>query len=227
MTLGLFSIQKLYIIQSNMKLSIVKKPHCFLFAMMLFLLSACSGNDIMDTYWRNDKTGEWLIGLTEDGVIYDCKVWGISKMDERDGTYTIQANYGVSSIDISIGSNQDGKRTITIGDKQYDCSLIDNGWYMPDYPEKDTCTTIVNNNYREGDSVTIIGWVRPLPAVVNWLKSKIDDNKKNSNEVSVSMMANILTDDNPSFTAPIVKATDGGREWWRNPTRRISFGLTY
>ena len=203
MTLGLFSIQKLYIIQSNMKLSIVKKPHCFLFAMMLFLLSACSGNDIMDTYWRNDKTGEWLIGLTEDGVIYDCKVWGISKMDERDGTYTIQANYGVSSIDISIGSNQDGKRTITIGDKQYDCSLIDNGWYMPDYPERDTCDTIANNNYREGDSVTIIGWVRPLPAVVNWLKSKIDDNKKNSNEVSVSMMANILTDDNPSFTAPI------------------------
>ena len=67
--------------------------------MMLFLLSACSGNDIMDTYWRNDKTGEWLIGLTEDRVIYDCKVWGISKMEERDGTYTLQANYGMNSID--------------------------------------------------------------------------------------------------------------------------------
>lgn len=173
-------------------------------AILLFVLCGCSGNDIMDTYWRDDKTGEWLIGLTEDGVIYDCKVWGISKMEERDGAYTLQANnYGMNSIDISIGSNQDGKRTITIGDKQYDCSLIDNGWYMPDYPERDTCDTIANNNYRKGDSVTIIGWVRPLPAVVNWLKSKIDDNKKNSNEVSVSMMANILTDDNPSFTAPI------------------------
>ena len=67
--------------------------------MMLFLLSACSGNDIMDTYWRDDKTGEWLIGLTEDRVIYNSKVWGISKMEERDGTYTIQANYGINSID--------------------------------------------------------------------------------------------------------------------------------
>ena len=49
-------------------------------AILLFVLCGCSGNDIMDTYWRDDKTGEWLIGLTEDGVIYDCKVWGISKM---------------------------------------------------------------------------------------------------------------------------------------------------
>lgn len=171
--------------------------------MMLFLLSACSGNDITDTYWRNDKTGEWLIGLTEDKVIYDCKVWGISKTEERDGTHTIQANYGMNSIDISIGSNQDGKRSITIGGKQHDCSLIDNGWYLPDYPEKDICDTIANNNYREGDSVTIIGWVRPLPTVINWLKNKAEGKEGKNNEVSVKMMANILTDEEPSFIAPI------------------------
>ncbi len=186
-----------------MNLSIVKKLHCFLSAMMLFLLSACSGNDITDTYWRNDKTGEWLIGLTEDKVIYDCKVWGISKTEERDGTHTIQANYGMNSIDISIGSNQDGKRSITIGGKQHDCSLIDNGWYLPDYPEKDICDTIANNNYREGDSVTIIGWVRPLPTVINWLKNKAEGKEGKNNEVSVKMMANILTDEEPSFIAPI------------------------
>lgn len=175
----------------------------FLSAMMLFLMSACSGNDIMDTYWRNDKTGEWLIGVTENSVIYDCKVWGLTKMEERDGTYTIHAGYGMEQLDISIGNEQDGKRTITIGSKQYDCSLIDNGWYMPDYPEKDTCDTIANNNYREGDSVTIIGWVRPLPAIINWLKNKAEGKEGNSNEVSVEMMANILTDEVPSFTAPI------------------------
>ena len=48
-------------------------------------------------------------------MIYDCKVWDIAKMNESDGTYTIQANYGVNSLDISIGSEQDGKRTISIG----------------------------------------------------------------------------------------------------------------
>lgn len=186
-----------------MKFSLVKKLHCFLSAMILLLLCACSGNDLMDTYWRDDKTGEWLIGLTEDRVIYDSKVWGISKMEERDGTYTIQANYGMNSLDISIVSEQNGKRTISIGGKQYDCSLIDNGWYLPDYPEKDTCTTMADNNYRKGDSVTIIGWVRPLPAVINWLKNKAEGKEGNSNEVVVKMMANILTDEEPSFTAPI------------------------
>jgi len=181
----------------------MKKLNTFLLTILLLVLCACSNDGITGTYWRDNKTGEWLIGLTEDKVIYDCKVWGISKMEERDGTYTIQANYGMNSIDVSIGSNQDGKRTISIGGKQYDCSLIDNGWDMPDYPEKDTCNTIANNNYREGDSVTIIGWVRPLPAVINWLKNKAEGKEGKINEVSVKMMANILTDEEPSFTAPI------------------------
>ena len=172
-------------------------------ALIAFVFCGCSSNDFADTYWRNDKTGDWLIGLTEDKVIYDCKVWDIAKMNESDGTYTIQANYGVNSLDISIGSEQDGKRTISIGGEQHECSLIDNGWYLSDYPEKDTCTTIADNHYAEDDSVTIIGWVRPLPAVVNWLMNKIDDNEGKGNEVVVEMMTNILTGEEPSFTAPI------------------------
>ena len=172
-------------------------------AVIAFVFCGCSSNDFADTYWRNDKTGDWLIGLTEDKVIYDCKVWDIAKMNESDGTYTIQANYGVNSLDISIGSEQDGKRTISIGGEQHECSLIDNGWYLSDYPEKDTCTTIADNHYAEDDSVTIIGWVRPLPAVVNWLMNKIDDNEGKGNEVVVEMMTNILTGEEPSFTAPI------------------------
>ena len=175
----------------------------FLSALMAFVLCGCRGDGISDTYWRDDKTGDWLIGLTEDKVVYDCKVWDIAKMDESDGAYIIQAKYGMNSLDISFGSEQNGKRNITIGDKQFDCSLIDNDWYMPDYPEKDTCTTIADNHYFEGDSVTIIGWIRPLPAIVNWLKNKIEDNAEKGNEVVVKMMANILTGEEPSFTAPI------------------------
>ena len=91
----------------------------FLSAMMLFLMSACSGNDIRDTYWRDNKTGEWLIGLTDDRVIYDSKVWGISKMDERDGTYTIQANYGMNSLDINIAKGIQADRSIITIDWRY------------------------------------------------------------------------------------------------------------
>ena len=30
---------------------------------------------LADTYWRNEKTGDWLIGITANHVIYDNMVW--------------------------------------------------------------------------------------------------------------------------------------------------------
>ena len=48
-----------------------KKLNLISLAMLLLMLCGCSGGGIMDTYWRDDKTGNWLIGLTEDRVIYD------------------------------------------------------------------------------------------------------------------------------------------------------------
>ena len=174
----------------------------FLSAVIAFVLCACSGDGITDTYWRDNKTGEWLIGLTEDKVIYDCKVWGVASKTEGDGTYTIQANHGQDKLDISFGAEQNGKRTITIGGKQYDCSLID-GWYLPDYPEKDA-TAFANNHYATGDSVTIEGWVvNQMPGIVRRIEKELSSDVKNGKEVTVNMMANIMTDEVQSFTAPI------------------------
>ena len=173
------------------------------FAVLTTVLCGCSGDGITDTYWRDDKTGEWLIGLTEDKVIYDCKVWGIGAKTESDGTYTLQANYGVDQLDITFGTEQDGKRTITIGGKQYDCSLID-GWCLPDYPEKDTCDTIADNHYAVGDSVTIEGWVvNRMPGIVGRIEKMLGKETKNGKEVNVVMMASILSDEEQEFTAPI------------------------
>ena len=75
----------------------MKKLNLISLAMLLLMLYGCSGGGIMDTYWRDDKTGEWLIGLTEDKLIYDCKVWGIASMDENDGAYSIRVNNGLDS----------------------------------------------------------------------------------------------------------------------------------
>ena len=174
----------------------------FLSAVISFVLCACSGDGITDTYWRDDKTGEWLIGLTEDKVIYDCKVWGVASKTESDGTYTIQANHGLDKLDINFGTEQEGKRTITIGGKQYDCSLID-GWYLPDYPEKDA-TAFANNHYAAGDSVTIEGWVvNRMPGIVRKIEKELSSDVKNDREVAVNMMANIMTDEEQDFTATI------------------------
>ena len=180
----------------------MKKIISFLSAITLLALYGCSGDDIMDTYWRDNTTGEWLIGVTEDKVIYDCKIWDIASMDKSEGTYTIQAKHGLDSLDIRFGRKQYTRRTITIGSKQFDCSLIE-GHFLPDYPKKDTCATFADNHYAEGDSVTIIGWIKPLPAILNWLINKIRKNQKNDKEVSVSMVTNILTGEDLTFTAPI------------------------
>lgn len=175
----------------------MKKLNLISLAMLLLMLCGCSGGGIMDTYWRDDKTGDWLIGLTEDMLIYDCKIWSIAKMDENDGTYSIKARCGIDSLDISIGTENEGKRTITIDGKPFDCSLI-SGWRLPDYPEKDTCTTIANNHYQEGDSVTVIGWVKPKKGLFGGSGSEA-----NGREVTAFMIANILTGENPTYTVPI------------------------
>lgn len=151
----------------------------FFSAVMAFVLCGCSGGGIMDTYWRDNKTGEWLIGIVENKVIYDCKLWGFSKMEENDGTYSLRAKYGTDSLDISFGSEQDGKRIITIGEKQYDCSLIE-GRYLPDYPEKDT-TAFANNHYAVGDSVTIEHYLN----VHSWPTYKLFDRNGNLLDLKV------------------------------------------
>ena len=138
-----------------------------------------------------------LVISAEDNVIYDCKVWDIASKNESDGVYSIEAQYGSERLDISVGSEQGAKRTITIGDKQFDCSIID-GHFLSDYPEKDTCVTIADNHYAAGDSVTIVGWVKQKSGIFGFAKSK-----KNGKEVAVTRMANILTGEEPIFTAPI------------------------
>ena len=85
----------------------------------------------------------------------------------------IRSYDGKDKLDISFGTEQDGKRIVTIGGKQYDCSLID-GWCLPDYPKKDPCDTIADNHYAAGDSVTIEGWVvNHMPGIVRKIEKEL------------------------------------------------------
>ena len=45
-----------------------------------------SAEGIEDTYWRDVRTGDWFVGFSGDGVIYDGKVWDVvSREERRDG----------------------------------------------------------------------------------------------------------------------------------------------
>ena len=115
---------------------------------------------IADTYWRNEATGDWLIGFAKQHVIYNNKVWDIVSQTEKKDAYTLMLNDGTA---IKVDKPKKGLRMITIGkDKAIVCSPII-GTSLPDYPIKDSRMGFVDNGYNTKDSVTIIGWLKDMP----------------------------------------------------------------
>lgn len=116
--------------------------------------------DITNTYWRNESTGDWMIGITPNHVIYKNKVWDIVSQTEKKDAYTLTINDGTI---IKVGKMKKGQRIITIGkEKPATCSPIVTA-ALPDYPTKDMRKGFVDNGYRTNDSVTIIGWLKDMP----------------------------------------------------------------
>ena len=142
---------------------------------------------ITDTYWRNEATGDWLIGFTANHVVYDNKVWDIVSQTEKKNAYSLVLAGGLT---IKVDKLKKGKRNITIGNgKPVSCSPITKAT-LPDYPTKDLRTGFVDNGYKANDSVTIIGWLKDMPERA-W---------KQSSEFEVSI-DNIFTDDQQKFYA--------------------------
>ena len=121
---------------------------------------------ITDTYWRSEATGDWLIGFAEKQVIYDSRFWDIKSMAEKRGGYTLTVENGDDVLGIKVGKMKMGTRTIKVnGSKAVKCSPITTAT-LPDYPIKDNRVGFKDNGYRMGDSVTIIGWLKDMPAEV-------------------------------------------------------------
>ena len=115
---------------------------------------------ITDTYWRDEATGDWLIGFSNGHVIYQNHVWDITSLTEKKGGYGLTLSNGKT---IKVSKMKKGLRTITIDDgKPVTCSPITTA-SLPDYPVKDTRKGFVDNGYNPTDSATIIGWLKDMP----------------------------------------------------------------
>ena len=172
----------------------MKPTKLFLFLAVAVLLGANTGNaqSLTDTYWKNPKTGDWVIGFAEKHVIYDNAVWDIVEQTERKGGYTLTISNGSETRGIKVSPTKKEERTITIDKKvSVKCSPITTRT-MPDYPSRDERQGFKDNGYRMGDSVTIVGWLKDMPAEA-WERGK---------EFEVAIM-NILTDEQDSFYAPL------------------------
>lgn len=120
---------------------------------------------LADTYWRNEATGDWLIGFMPKHVVYNNKVHDIVGQDAflkspQTGACTLTLDNGIT---VKVGKMKKGRRTIAIGNqKPATCSPI-TSTAQPDYPTKDQRKGFADNGYRAGDSVTIIGWLKDMP----------------------------------------------------------------
>lgn len=145
---------------------------------------------IADTYWRDDLTGDLLIGFADSIVFYDSKAWRMTDMKEKKGKWHIKMEKGGSCHSVDMDKLSGRVRKVRIdGGKPIAASYI-GGITMPDYPADNSGAGLTDTGYAEGDSVKISGWVRN--GLVN---QKID-------RVIVSVM-NLLTDDEEKYDAKI------------------------
>ena len=182
--------------------------------------------DITNTYWRNESTGDWMIGITPNHVIYKNKVWDIVSQTEKKDAYTLTINDGTI---IKVGKMKKGQRIITIGkEKPATCSPIVTA-ALPDYPTKDMRKGFVDNGYRTNDSVTIIGWMKDMPQQA-WERGKefsvgIENIFRDKEESSYAKMDSL-----GRFTLkmPILNSSQVFLDWGRTSTSTVlEPGKTY
>lgn len=188
---------------------------------LLFSLLALTtqAQALTDTYWRNAKTGEWLIGFAENQVIYDCRTWKVLSSSEKKDKHEFFIAEGKDTLLVTVNKQKKGLRKVRIGkNKPIVCEVITTP-YLPDYPTRDERTAFKDNGYRSGDSVTIYGWVKNrTPEMLNAGGGKFAD----------IAIENFITEEEESFnapldslgryhiTVPVLNATEAYIDWGRS-----------
>ncbi len=117
------------------------------------------------TMWRNEQTGDWDIGFTEKYAIYDCRFWEYGNLKRMNDKFEVTLVNPEKTLKVAVGKQKDGKRQMTIGGGKKQVYSLITSETLPDYPAKDW-STFKDNGYREGDTVTFVGWLKDLPKEV-------------------------------------------------------------
>lgn len=149
---------------------------------------------LTDTYWRNTKTGEWLIGFAENHVIYDCRTWKVLSSSEKKDKHEFSIAEGKDTLLVTVNKQKKGLRKVRIGkNKPIVCEVITTP-YLPDYPSRDERTCFKDNDYLSGDSVTVVGWIKNMTPEMQ--------NEGGRKYVDVAIM-NFVTETEEEFNAPL------------------------
>lgn len=163
---------------------------------LLFTLLALTtqAQVLTDTYWRNTKTGEWLIGFAENHVIYDCRTWKVLSSSEKKDKHEFSIAEGKDTLLVTVNKQKKGLRKVRIGkNKPIVCEVITTP-YLPDYLSRDERTCFKDNDYLSGDSVTVVGWIKNMTPEMQ--------NEGGGKYVDVAIM-NFVTATEDIFNAPL------------------------
>lgn len=125
---------------------------------------------LIPSNWRDDKTGDWLIGILDNCVIYDARFWNYVGQRPDEKAKSFEITDGSQTLKISVSKSKHGRRKLKIGDKSFDCSAV-TGRTLPSYPVKDS-RKLRDTGYAPGDSVEFIGWLKDMP---DWLRERSKD----------------------------------------------------
>lgn len=146
---------------------------------------------LFPSYWRDEKSGDWVIAFTEDCAIYQCKFWDYKqcRVDEKNGKAEMVLTNGNEELKVSVGKDKKGKRTLRIGDKKMNLSMITSR-FLSEYPVEDKREGFVDNGYKP-DTVTVVGWLKDMP------------NQYKDMKTFEFGTINIFTDKRESYTADL------------------------
>ena len=130
---------------------------------------------LFNSSWRDAETGDWIISLFNDNVVYDNKMWQYDRKSEK----KVVLVSGNEKLTIAIGKEKDGKRLFNIGGKKQMLSAITAN-SIADYPTADN--TSFSTELKEGTAV-VSGWLRYPKEIL-----------QNSLTVEASL-GNVATDD--------------------------------
>ena len=150
-------------------------------------------SELFNSNWRNDKTGDWLLGLYADNAVYDSKVW---KYEEKNDKNVVLTD-GQEKVTIAIGKEKAGKRKFNINGQKVTLSSF--GPVLPAYPVADN--TAFSTEYKDGEAV-ISGWIKDLPKDIHEGKISITANSANI-VTGVPQNANTTSDELGRFTMTV------------------------
>ena len=162
--------------------------------------------------WRDIKTGDWVIGFYEDGVVYNAHFWKYKQKEQKKRKYRFLITNGTKDMSLEVNEQKNDLRQIVFDNSHsIICKKITTR-QLPDYPVKDH-SPIKDTHYKHRKMVTLVGWMRNMPASKS--EKRHFDVAYSDVFTNKAPLSTAEIDDNGFFslTFPLVNTTEVYLDW--------------